>query len=76
MSSWCTSPADTLKSYNHDDDIAVVRVEGCVSVVGFIQLLGKSLKLVIVDTVYEDTVDAVKRQVTCEARAVKHNITF
>ena len=58
------------------DDVVVVRVEGCACVVGFKELLGSTLKLVKVDTVDEDSVDAVIRQVGCEAHAVKHNIIF
>ena len=58
------------------DDVVVVHVEGCASVLGFKELLGKSLKLVKVDTVDEDSVGAVMRQVRCDARAVKHNISF
>ena len=39
------------------DDVVAVRVESCASVVGFIELLGKRLRLVRVDTVNEDDDD-------------------
>jgi len=48
-------------------------MEGRASVVGFRHLVGKSLKLVEVDSVDEDSVDAVVRQVKGEARAVQYN---
>jgi len=52
------------------DVVVVVRVEGCASVVGFKEFLGKLLKLIKVDTVDGDSVDPVIRS---ESRAVKHN---
>uniref|UniRef100_UPI00358E0907 uncharacterized protein n=1 Tax=Myxine glutinosa TaxID=7769 RepID=UPI00358E0907 len=55
------------------DDIVVVHLEGCASVVGFRDLVGKSLKLVKVDSVNEERVDAVVRQVRCEAESVEYN---
>ena len=50
-----------------------VSVVGCASVVGFKELLGKSLKLIKVDRVDEDSVDAVIWQVSIEVCAVEHN---
>lgn len=55
------------------DDIVVIRMEGCASVVGFRNLVGKSLKIVQEEAVDEDSVDAVLRQVTNEAKAVQYN---
>ena len=59
------------------DDIVVVRIEGCVSVVGFRELLGKSLKLVKDESVDEESFGSVIKQVRSEARAVQHsNATY
>ena len=59
------------------DDIVVVRMEGCVSVVGFRELVGKSLKLVNDESVDEEIFGSVIRQVRSEARAVQHsNATY
>ena len=55
------------------DDIVVVRMEGCVSVVGFRELVGKSLKLVNDESVDEESFGSVIRQVRSEARAVQHS---
>jgi len=46
------------------NDVVVVRVECCDDVVGFKELLGKSLKLVKVDRADEDSVYAVIRLVS------------
>ena len=45
------------------DDIVAVRMEGCVSVVGFRELVGKSLKLVKDESVDEESFGSVTRQV-------------
>ena len=60
------------------DDIVVVRMEGCVSeIVGFRELVGKSLKLVNDESVDEESFGSVIRQVRSEARAVQHsNATY
>ena len=59
------------------DDIVVVHMEGCVSVVGFRELVGKSLKLVKDKSVDEESISYVIRQVRSEARAVQHsNATY
>ena len=59
------------------DDIVVVRMEGCVSVVGFRELVGKSLKLVKDESVDEESFGSVIRQVRSEARAVQRsNATY
>ena len=59
------------------DDIVVVRMKGCVSVVGFRELVGKSLKLVNDESVDEESFGSVIRQVMSEARAVQHsNATY
>ena len=55
------------------DDIVVVRMEGCVSVVGFRELVGKSLKLVNDESVDEESFGSVIRQVRGEALAVQHS---
>ena len=47
-----------------------LHMEGCASVVGFKDLVGKSLKLVKVDSANDHSVDAVIRQVRREARAM------
>ena len=52
------------------DDIVVMHMEGCASVVGFKDIVGKSLKLVKVDSADDHSVDAVIRQVRREARAM------
>ena len=56
------------------DDIVVVhvRMEGFVSVVGFRELVGKSLKLVKDESV-DESFGSVIRQVRSEARAVQHS---
>ena len=56
------------------DDIVVVRMEGCVSVVGFRELVGKSLRLVNDESV-DESFGSVIRQVRSEARAVQHSNT-
>ena len=54
-----------------------VYMEGCVSVVGFSELVGKSLKLVNDESVDEESFSSVIRQVRSEARAVHHsNATY
>ena len=55
------------------DDIVVVGMEGCVSVVGFRELVGKSLKLVKEESVDEESFSSVIRQGRSEARAVQHS---
>ena len=55
------------------DDIVVVRMEGCVSVVGCRELVGKSLKLVKDESGDEESFGSVIRQVMSEARAVQHS---
>jgi hypothetical protein len=54
-------------------DIVVVKMEGCASVVGFRHLVGKSLNLVRVDSVDEESLDAVIRQVRSEAKAILYD---
>ena len=59
------------------DDIVVVRMEGCVSAVGFRELVGKSLKLVKDESVDEESFGSVIIQVRSEARAVQQsNATY
>ena len=59
------------------DDIVVVGMEGCVSVVGFRELVGNSLKLVKDESVDEESFGYVIRQVISEAQAVQHsNATY
>ena len=54
------------------DDIVLVRMEGCASVIGFKHLLGKILKIVKAETADEDCVNTIIRQVKREAQALKH----
>ena len=59
------------------DDVAVVRMEGCVSAVWFRELVCKSLKLVNDESVDEESFGSVIRQVRSEARTVQHsNATY
>ena len=45
------------------DNIVLVRMKGCATVVGFKHLLGKTLKIVKAETADEDWVDTIIRQV-------------
>ena len=55
------------------EDIIVVRMVGCAPVVVFRKFIGKSLKLVKDESINEDHVDIVVRQIRIETKAMQYN---
>ena len=55
------------------DDVVVLCIEGCASIVGFREFVGKILKVAKVDTVDEEKEDALVRKITTEARGIPFN---
>ena len=55
------------------DDVVVLHTEGCASIVGFREFVGKILKFVKVDTVDEEKEDSLVRMITTEARDIPFN---
>ena len=49
------------------DDVVVLSIQGCASVVGFREFVGRILKLSTVDTIDEDGEDVLARKITTEA---------
>jgi len=54
-------------------DIIIVRVDGCVTIVGFRESVAKSLKIFKVDDTDEWSIGSVVRQIKHEARSIKYN---
>ena len=52
------------------DDIVVLCIDGCASIVGFREFVGKTLKIAKVDTVDEEEEDTLVRRITNEARGI------
>ena len=50
------------------DNVIVLSIEGCASVIGFHELLGKMIKVAKLDTQDEDKEDVLVRQIKMEAR--------
>ena len=50
------------------DDVIVLSIEGCASVIGFHELLGKMIKVAKLDSQDEDKEDVLVRQIKMEAR--------
>jgi len=57
------------------DDLVVLCIEGCASIVGFHEYIGKILKVAKVDTVDEEKEDAVVRKIKTEARSIPSSNT-
>ena len=58
---------------NHlGEDVVVIHMEGCVSVVGFRHFVGKSLKLIKTDVVDKESVESVVKDVKKEACDIKY----
>jgi hypothetical protein len=55
------------------DDVVVLQIEGCASIVGFRSFVGTILKVAKVDTVDEEKEDALVRKITTEARGIPFN---
>ena len=55
------------------DDVVVLHVERCASIIGFRQFVGKILRFSKVNTVDEENEDALVRKITTEARGIAHN---
>ena len=55
------------------DDVVVLSIQGCASVVGFREFVGRILKLSAVDTIDEDGEDVLVRKITTEARGIPSN---
>ena len=55
------------------EDIIILRMEGCETVVGFRNFIGKTLKIVKDNSVDEDHVDAVVRLIRNEAKSMQYN---
>ena len=55
------------------EDIVVISMDGCANIVGFRKFIGKSLKLVKVNSVDDDHVDAVVRKIKKEAKDLQYN---
>ncbi len=49
------------------DEVVVLSIDGCASIVGFQEFVGKIFKIAKVDTVDEDEEDALVRKITTEA---------
>ncbi len=49
------------------DEVVVLSIDGCASIVGFQEFVGKIFKIAKVDTVDEDKEDALVRKITTEA---------
>ena len=50
------------------DDVGVLSTQGCASVVGFWEFVGKILKLSTVNSIDEEGEDILVREITTEAR--------
>ena len=55
------------------DDVVVLSIEGCASIVGFREFVGKILKVSKVDVVDEEKEDAIVRTIITEAHQLKSN---
>ncbi len=55
------------------DDVMVLCIEGCASIVGFQELVGKLLKVSKVNTVDEEKEDVLARKITSEACDITSN---
>ena len=55
------------------DDVVVLSIQGCASVVGFREFVGKILKLSTVDSIDEESEDILVRKITTEARGIPSN---
>ena len=55
------------------DDVVVLSIQGCASVVGFREFVGKILKLSTVDSIDEESEDILIRKITTEARGIPSN---
>ena len=53
-------------------DVQVVCLNGCVSIIGFREVMGKSLNVVKLEFDDDDSVDTVVREIRAEARALKY----
>ena len=51
--------------------VVVLNIQGCASVVGFREFVGRILKLSAVDTIDEESEDALVRKITTEAREIQ-----
>ena len=58
------------------DEVVVLCIEGCASIVGFRELVGNILKISKVDTVDEEKEDVLVRKITAEARAIPSNKNY
>ena len=54
-------------------DVVILTIEACASIVGFRELIGKTLKVTKVDTVDEEKEDALVRKITTEAHGIPCN---
>ena len=55
------------------DDVVVLSIEGCASIVGFREYVSNIVKISEVDTVDEENEDALVRKITTEARGIPFN---
>ena len=55
------------------ENVVVLSIEGCASIVGFREFVGKILKVSKVDVVDEEKEDALLRTIITEARQLKSN---
>ena len=53
-------------------DVHVVRLDGCASIIGFREVVGKSLNVVKLESDDDDGVDTVVHKIRTEARALKY----
>ena len=53
-------------------DVQVVCLDGCASIIGFREVMGKSLNVVKLEFDDDDSVDTVVREIRTEARALKY----
>ena len=52
------------------DEVVILCIDGCASIIGFQEFVGKILKIAKVDTVDEEKEDALVRKITAEARGI------
>ena len=55
------------------DDVVVLIIQGCASVVGFREFVGKILKLSTLDSIDKESEDILVRKMTTEARGIPSN---
>ena len=58
------------------EEIVVLHIEGCASIVDFRDVIGKTVKVVMYDGVDDESVETVVRMVKAEALALPHSCDY